>query len=519
MTRGAKLSLWCLLMTSILGGCTTSPVMLKPAEQRTIDRGLIEYPAATELKPVVRGLTAPTGIAFDTDGTMILTESGAGGRTPRIFGYKPDGTYFDIYPQKQKFPFNIGGDHFTIHAPIGGVVVHEGRIFVTHRDANGYGVITSFGYDGSHYTVVSDLPAQGDYGLTDLTVNPTSGRLLFALGSATNSGVVGEDNWDAGWLRKFPNFCDQPWDTGKHNSFLKLLGYRFSTANPRAGLGQDDVLITGPMQPFGVSNQTRVKRTEKPTGAIYSISPTGGDLQVEAHGLRLPRGLRYNGFRLYATNNGMELRGTRPIKNDPDVMVRVVSGTWYGFPDYSADFLSITDPKFQPEPYMVLPTGYPDVSFTIDHDSSGLIAPERSTLLQGIFQPLSGAAKFDFVPTGGPFREFRGNAVVALSGDRSPFATSGQKLIGPIGFKIVLLDVDGKQVREFIHNTKDVPASMLEDPNSGALERPIDVKFAPDGSLYIVDFGKMEIRDGKERISAGSGKVFKLVAKPDTTNP
>ncbi len=521
MSRAVKFSFWSMALAAILiGGCTSSPVLLKPEQQTMIDRGMIEYPAATELKPLVRGLTAPAGIAFDSDGSMLIAESGRGGNTPRVFGYRADGTYFDVYPQKSKYPlFNFGNDKFKMYAPIGGLVAYQGRVFVTHRDENGNGVVTSFGYDGSHRTVVSDLPAQGDNSLTDITVNPTNGRLFFALGSATNSGVVGEDNWQVGWVRDYPKFCDMPWDVGKKNSYLKLLGYRFSTPNPRAGLGQDDIVVTGPMQPLGTSNQSRVRETDKPTSAIYSISPEGGDLRVEAHGIRLARGLRYNEFyRLYATNNGMELRGTRPILNDPDVMVRVVSGTWYGFPDYSADFLPITEPKFQPDPSMTLPTGYPDVSFTIDHDASGLIPPDRTTLLQGIFSPLSGAAKFDFVPTNGPFREFRGNAVVALSGDRSPFATSGQKLIGPIGFKIVLLDVDGKATREFIHNTKDMPASMM-DGNVEALERPVDVKFGPDGALYIVDFGKMQLRDGKERITSGTGKIFRLVAKQEPAAP
>ena len=146
-------------------------------------------------------------------------------------------------------------------------------------------------------------------------------------------------------------------------------------------LGQDDIKVTGPMQPLGTSNQSRIKGSEKPTAAIYSVSPSGGDLRVEVHGIRYPRGLRYNEFyRLFATNNGMELRGTRPIKDDPDTLVRVVSGTWYGFPDFTADFNPVTQEKYQPPTELVLPSGYPDVSFTIDHEASSLLAPDRSSL-------------------------------------------------------------------------------------------------------------------------------------------
>lgn len=493
------------LAAAMLAGCTHQPAMLKPEQQKTIDRGVVEYPAATELKPIIHNLTGPVGIAFDATGSMILAESGIGGNTARIIGFKTDGSFFEVYPRKQKLPFNIGGDKFTIYAPIGGIAVNEGRIYVSHRDADGYGVITSFGYDGSHSTVVADLPCQGDHAVTDMVFNPTNGRLFFAVGSATNSGVVGEDNWQAGWVRDFPKFSDRPWYD------LKLLGYRFTTPNPRAGIGNPDILVTGPMQPLGVSNNSRVKKSPKPTSAIYSISPTGGDLRVEAHGIRLARGLRYNEFnRLYATNNGIELRGTRPIKNDPDSMLRIISGTYYGFPDYTADLNPLTDPKYQPDPWMVLPTGYPDVSFTVDHDASGLIAPDRNTLWQGSFPVLSGAAKFDFVPTTGAFREFRGNAVVALAGDREPFSTSaGARLAGPTGYKVMLIDVDSKTTKEFIYNTKPGPASR--HGNAEALERPVDVKFGPDGSLYIVDFGQLQMRGGKERVISGSGRVFKLV--------
>ena len=58
--------------------------------------------------------------------------------------------------------------------------------------------------------------------------------------------------------------------------------------------------------------------------------------------------LALNAFgNLYRTNRGMELRGTRPIKDDPDAMLRITQDTWYGFPDYSTDLVPITDPRFQ----------------------------------------------------------------------------------------------------------------------------------------------------------------------------
>src|SRR5207247_1162705 len=161
---------------------------------------------------------------------------------------------------------------------------------------------------------------------------------------------------------------------------------------------------------------TRIRKADRPTAALYSVDPNGGNVRVEAHGIHYPRGLAFNEFgNLYLTNDGMELRGTRPVKDDPDVLLKFAPRAWYGWPDFSADFRPITDEKFQPPPETIVKSSYSELSFVIDHNASnageGLIAPSyaRSTLLQASFPSLSGAAKFDFVPASGPLsQQFRG---------------------------------------------------------------------------------------------------------------
>ncbi len=497
---------------SLLGGCAQGPRLLPKAEQKAIDRAIVEYPTGFELTPYVRNLTAPTAIAFDTDGSLLIAENSLEEGQPHIFGYRTDGTRFEIYPTHQPLPFGLARSGFRIYGPIGGMACYRGRVYVSHRDANRRGVITAFNYDGSHITIVADLPAQGDYSVTDLAISP-SGHLYFGLGAATNSGVVGIDNWDVGWVQDYPKVCDAPWKR------LKLLGYRFDTPNPRAGLfGGDDISVTAPFQSFGTSNQTTIPKAanDKPTAAVYSVSPYGGNLKVEAHGIRLPRGLAFNEYgRLYVTNNGMELRGTRPVKDDPDALLWLVPETWYGWPDYSADLQPISESRFQPPVEMIIKTGYPDLSFLIDHQTSGLLRPDRNTLLQAVFPPLSGAAKMDFVPPSGPFKEFHGNVIITLSGDRAPFATSGHKLISPVGYKLVRVDVDMRQIKDFVYNTRELPAHML-GRDVEAIERPIDVKFGPDGAMYILDLGQMEMKDGREKVVPGTGRVFKLVGVNET---
>jgi len=496
-----------------LPGCAPGPRLLPTNEQTPIDRRFVEYPSGFQLRPLVRNLTAPTAIAFDEDGVLFVAEGGLNGDEPRIFGFRPaDGSRVDIYPTSTRLvPFGLVKPGFHIYGPVGGIAAGDGKVFVSHRDADGLGVITAFGYDGSHTTVVSDLPAQGDYGVTDVLLH--EGRLYFGVGTATNSGVVGIDNWAVGWVKDHPKTCDRSYLD------LKLHGRRFDTPNPAAGLlGGSDIAVTGPFQPFGTSNQTLIPKDPngKPNGAIYTVNPLGGGLRVFAHGLHNPRGLAWHEYRLYATNDGMELRGTRPVMNDPDVLLWITPDTWYGWPDFSADLMPISDPRFQPTPLdLIARTGYPDLSFLIDHETSGLVmyrpdASRRIALIQGVFPSLSGAAKLCFVEAAQPaFKEFAGNAIVALCGDRYPFATSGQKLKAPVGYKVCRVDIDTHQVFDFIRNTKGLPAHMLEEKPE-ALERPIDVKFGPDGALYVLDFGHMEMRGGTEKPTSRSGRIFKL---------
>jgi glucose/arabinose dehydrogenase len=202
------------------------------------------------------------------------------------------------------------------------------------------------------------------------------------------------------------------------------------------------------------------------------------------------------------------------------VLCRLVRGTWYGWPDYSADFNDITLPRFQPPIELLFNTGYESLPLLVDHstsgpDGTGLRAPSREALLRGAFPSQSGAAKLAMAPRAGPFEKFYGSAIVALSGDRAPFATSSQKIIGPIGYKVVRVLVDNQQVEDFLRNTRGVPAHRLpENMRDQALERPVDVKFGPDGALYVLDMGRMDVKGGRERVHSRTGGVFRIVPVP-----
>ena len=90
-------------------------------------------------------------------------------------------------------------------------------------------------------------------------------------------------------------------------------------------------------------------------------------------------------------------------------------------------------------------------------------------------------------------------------------------MIGPIGYKVVRVSVDTQRVEDFIRNTSGVPAHMLsskERRTRGAMERPADVKIGPDNALYILDMGRMEVRNGREKVYSGTGQIYRLVPEP-----
>ncbi|HEX4123119.1 MAG TPA: hypothetical protein VHY37_00210 [Tepidisphaeraceae bacterium] len=510
------------LLGAAVGGCASQPKLVPVDMRNVIDRENVDYPGGFQFEPFIRNLTAPTAIAFDDKGSILIAESPPG-EEPRIFGYRTNGQYFDVYPLGRRLPFSFSNSSWRMYGPIGGMIFYQGRLYVSHRDERGFGLITALDYQGHHTTIVGGLPAQGEYSVTDMAI--WNGRLFFGLGTGTNSGIVGLDDWAIGWPRRYADFHDVPW--GPNGGELDLRGLRFTSPNPLAGLfGPAEEAATAAYQAFNFSDRTTVEASptfrNKPSGAIFSVDPAGGEARLEAYGIHNPRGLAFNEYgRLYFTDDGMEMRGTRPIRNDPDSLLRLVPGVpWYGWPDYSADLQPISDPRYQPKPIeLIIRSGYPQVLFLIDQEASGLTPPSRDPLLGAAFPSQSGAAKLTFVSGDMPgWSDYRGDAIICQSGDRAPFATSDQKLIGPIGYKVVLVNVDSHEVSDFIHNTAGVPRHLVPGQNPDLLERPIDAKFGPDGMLYILDFGQMRDRTGKLEVAGGTGQVFRLMpTKPDNT--
>jgi hypothetical protein len=80
------------------------------------------------------------------------------------------------------------------------------------------------------------------------------------------------------------------------------------------------------------------------------------------------------------------------------------------------------------------------------------------------------------------------------------------------------VDLATHNVADLIANAKGGPASRIND-GAGLLERPVAAKFAPDGSLYIVDFGKLTVKsDGRRKVTAMTGRILRLRAGGSPTS-
>jgi glucose/arabinose dehydrogenase len=165
---------------------------------------------------------------------------------------------------------------------------------------------------------------------------------------------------------------------------------------------------------------------------------------------------------------------------------------WYGWPDFSAGKSIINDEEFSPlgkDAVKPLLSKYPNT-------------PPKPV---AIFAVHSSSNGFDFSKNN-KFGYER-NAFVAQFGDLAPAVG---KVMSPVGFKIVRVDVTNGVINDFAVNRghKNGPASWQK---KAGLERPVSVKFDPSGTaLYVVDYGIMKSTKKQQVPQAKTGMVWKI---------
>jgi outer membrane receptor protein involved in Fe transport len=253
-------------------------------------------------------------------------------------------------------------------------------------------------------------------------------------------------------------------------------------------------------------------RTDVPRGGATVTGGSFGALSVDgglsrklaaATATITATGSRTNGFRshsaaregaliadkqLWATFHGVDVRGSRNPFNDPDYLVRVEQGAWYGWPDFY-DGEPVTAARFN-APAKAKPTflwkehpplAKPFATFTSHAAVSGLT-----------FSP------------GGEFG-FGGDAFLAEYGTFAPVTTGVNVL--PAGFRVVRLDMKTREVHDFA--TNDLPGPAYLNQQNG-FNRPVDVLFGPDRSLYVVDWGASTLNDTGLILVPGTGVVWRI---------
>jgi glucose/arabinose dehydrogenase len=232
-----------------------------------------------------------------------------------------------------------------------------------------------------------------------------------------------------------------------------------------------------------------VRGNPKCGGSIARFGPDGTGYEVVAWGLRNPFGLEVDAAgQLWATSHGADVRGSRSIFGDPDLLVRVEPGAWYGWPDFF-DGEPVTAGRFDaPEKAAPQPLWASHPPLTRAFAS---------------FDSHSGASGVAFSP-GGTFG-FAGDAFVAAFGTFAP-VTTGVDVV-PRGFGVVRVDMKRREVSTFARN--DLPGPAFINQQDG-FNRPVDVLFAADSSLWVVDWGATTLTAKGLELVPATGVVWRI---------
>ncbi|HLN54428.1 MAG TPA: PQQ-dependent sugar dehydrogenase [Bacteroidales bacterium] len=446
-------------------------------EKRFANTSDIALPSGYSIEIAAKNLTFPTGITFDDAGVPYVTESGY--------------SYGEVFTEPKLVKINNDGTVATIasgkNGPWNGVWFQDGFFYVAEGGEMEGGRILKIDLKGSITPLIEGLPSRGDHHTNGPVVH--DGYIYFGQGTATNSGIAGEDNYKFGWLKRNPDFHDIPCKD------IRLAGVNYQSDNVLKE-GSKESVVTGAFSSYGTKSDTGqvIRGTIPCSGSVMRIPAKGGKPELVAWGFRNPYGLAFdNKGRLYVTENGYDDRGSRPVWGAGDNLWRVEKGKWYGWPDYSAGH-----PLYQG----ILTVPGKGKPLRLLAEDPGV--PPHPLASMGVHSSSNG---FDFSRS--KDFGFEGEAFVAQFGDMSPDVGKVEK---PVGYKVVRVNVETGIINDFaLNRKKNAPASKIK---TGGLERPNAVRFSPDGrSMYIVDFGILLTSEKGPKPIEGTGVIWKVSKK------
>jgi len=447
--------------------------------QRYINTADILLLPGYNIEAVAQGLTFPSSVTFDEKGNLYVVETGY--------------AYGEVWLEPKLIRLDKAGQSVIAkgkkNGPWTSVRFHDGNFFVSEGGAMEGGKILRISPEGRITALVEGLPSIGDHHTNNLVIKDN--YIYFGQGTATNAAVVGPDNKEFGWLTRRKDFHDIPCGD------VVLTGENFESEDVLTEIVGDKAL-TGAFSSFGTKTSPGqvIKGAVPCTGAILRIPVDGGKVEAYAWGLRNPFGIAISpAGKIYATENAYDDRGTRPVWGAGDVLWEIKENMWYGWPDFSEGKPIKFDEEFK------VPTETKVKPLLQKHPND---PPEPAAIL-GVH---SSSCGFDFSRS--PAFGFEGEAFIAQFGDMAPKVG---KVLAPVGFKVVRVDVNTGVIRDFAVNKgkRNGPASQLE---TGGLERPISVVTDTDGSaLYVVDFGILKMTDKGPEPQVNTGVIWKITRK------
>ncbi len=449
-----------------------TPTRAQQNHARTFDPDAVTLEPGYQIEPVLANLSVPVTVIFDGN-DILIAETGYIMTAPaRIIRYRPfDGSIEEMA--------SVG-----LEPPVNGIAVINGQLFVSHKNK-----VSIVRPDKTLQDIVTGLPSGGDHQNNQLVLGP-DGKIYMGQGTVTNSAVVGIDN---NWAKDLPRISEIPCRD------IKLVGQNFETDNFVTENDLNDKAMTGAYKPFGVQATPGevIKGSPKCGGSIVRFNLDGSGFELVADGLRNPFGLEFDqDDNLWASWHGSDVRGSRNIFNDPDYLAKIEEGAWYGWPDFF-DGKPVTSPEFKD------PTKPQPEFLWQDH-------PPLAKAFYA-FAPHAGAGGIAISP-GGAFG-FKGEIFAAEFGAYVP-VTTGVNL-SPNGFRVIRIDPETAEANSFAANNLPGPAYVNR---GGGLDRPADIVFGPDQSMYVLDWGASVIDSEGLKLVPLTGMLLRAY-KEDTQRP